>query len=97
MSIGINVINEKTLSNADNKLKKSEKDFILDLLGKTQEQYERIFLSLANSKDAYEQREFMVQRNQLQKLVVPKPTEISVKAEDEQYLKLLSLFENWED
>ncbi len=82
---------------AKNKLKKSEKDFILDLLGKTQEQYERIFLSLANSKDAYEQREFMVQRNQLQKLVVPKPTEISVKAEDEQYLKLLSLFENWED
>ena len=82
---------------AKNKLKKSEKDFILDLLGKTQEQYERVFLSLANSKDAYEQREFMVQRNQLQKLVVPKPTEISVKAEDEQYLKLLSLFENWED
>ena len=82
---------------AKNKLKKSEKDFILDLLGKTQEQYERIFLSLANSKDAYEQLEFMVQRNQLQKLVVPKPTEISVKAEDEQYLKLLSLFENWED
>ena len=82
---------------AKNKLKKSEKDFILDLLGKTQEQYERIFLSLANSKDAYEQREFMVQRNQLQKLVMPKPTEISVKAEDEQYLKLLSLFENWED
>ena len=82
---------------AKNKLKKSEKDFILDLLGKTQEQYERIFLSLANSKDAYEQREFMVQRNQLQKLVVPKPTEISVKAEDEQYLKLLSLFDNWED
>lgn len=82
---------------AKNKLKKSEKDFILDLLGKTQEQYERIFLSLANSKDAYEQREFMVQRNQLQRLVVPKPTEISVKAEDEQYLKLLSLFENWED
>ena len=82
---------------AKNKLKKSEKDFILDLLGKTQEQYERIFLSLANSKDAYEQREFMVQRNQLQKLVVPKPTEISVKAEDEQYLELLSLFENWED
>lgn len=82
---------------AKNKLKKSEKDFILDLLGKTQEQYEKIFLSLANSKDAYEQREFMVQRNQLQKLVVPKPTEISVKAEDEQYLKLLSLFENWED
>lgn len=82
---------------AKNKLKKSEKDFILDLLGKTQEQYERIFLSLANSKDAYEQREFMVQRNQLQKLVVPKPTEISLKAEDEQYLKLLSLFENWED
>lgn len=82
---------------AKNKLKKSEKDFILDLLGKTQDQYERIFLSLANSKDAYEQREFMVQRNQLQKLVVPKPTEISVKAEDEQYLKLLSLFENWED
>lgn len=82
---------------AKNKLKKSEKDFILDLLGKTQEQYERIFLSLANSKDAYEQREFLVQRNQLQKLVVPKPTEISVKAEDEQYLKLLSLFENWED
>ena len=82
---------------AKNKLKKSEKDCILDLLGKTQEQYERIFLSLANSKDAYEQREFMVQRNQLQKLVVPKPTEISVKAEDEQYLKLLSLFENWED
>ena len=72
-------------------------DFILDLLGKTQEQYERIFLSLANSKDAYEQREFLVQRNQLQKLVVPKPTEISVKAEDEQYLKLLSLFESWED
>ena len=82
---------------AKNKLKNSEKDFILDLLGKTQEQYERIFLSLANSKDAYEQREFMVQRNQLQRLVVPKPTEISVKAEDEQYLKLLSLFENWED
>ena len=82
---------------AKNKLKKSEKDFILDLLGKTQEQYERIFLSLANSKDAYEQREFMVQRNQLQKLVVPKPTEISVKAEDEQYLKILSLFEKWED
>lgn len=82
---------------AKNKLKKSEKDFILDLLGKTQEQYERIFLSLANSKDAYEQREFLVQRNQLQKLVVPKPTEISVKAEDEQYLKLLSLFESWED
>ena len=82
---------------AKNKLKKSEKDFILDLRGKTQEQYERIFLSLANSKDAYEQREFLVQRNQLQKLVVPKPTEISVKAEDEQYLKLLSLFENWED
>ena len=82
---------------AKNKLKKSEKDFILDLLGKTQEQYERIFLSLANSKDAYEQREFLVQRNQLQKLVVPKPTEISVKAEDEQYLKLLLLFESWED
>ena len=82
---------------AKNKLKKSEKDFILDLLGKTQEQYERIFLSLANSKDAYEQREFLVQRNQLQKLVVPKPTEISVKAEDEQYLKLLSLVESWED
>lgn len=82
---------------AKNKLKKSEKDFILDLLGKTQEQYERIFLSLANSKDAYEQREFLVQRNQLQKLVVPKPTEISVKVEDEQYLKLLSLFESWED
>lgn len=82
---------------AKNKLKKSEKDFILDLLGKTQEQYERIFLSLANSKDAYEQREFLVQRNQLQKLVVPKPTEISVKAEDEQYIKLLSLFEDWED
>lgn len=80
-----------------NKLQKSEKDFVNELLECTQEQYKAAFLKLANSQDAYDMRDFLVQRNQLQKLVVPKPTELSIKHDTEDEDKMMALFMAWGD
>lgn len=80
-----------------NKVGKSEKEFIEQLLADTQEQYKKAFMALANSEKIMDQRRFMDIRKEMSKMVVPRPTEVSFDLDNKEYDELTIMFNTWDD
>jgi len=81
---------------AKNKLTKDEKEFIEQLLRDSQEQFREEFMRLANSDKKFDKASFMEIRNSLQRLVVPRPSEVKIKHDDEEFSKLIDLFNDYD-
>jgi len=84
---------------AQNKVGKDEKDFIKGLLGDSQEEYRDAFMYYAkNSPNNAEDRKFFITvRNELTKLIVPKPVEIDATIEASDFETLLGICTKWDD
>lgn len=84
---------------AQNKVGKDEKEFIKGLLADTQEQYRQSFMRYANNYDKNkEDREFFMSvRQDLMKLIVPKPVEVDASLNQSQFERLMGLTQAWED
>ena len=84
---------------SQNKVGKDEKDFIKGLLGDSQEEYRNAFMYYAkNSPNNAEDRKFFITvRNELTKLIVPKPVEIDATIEASDFETLLGLCSKWDD
>ena len=90
---------------AQNKVGKDEKEFIKGLLGETQEQFRKKFMSMAAScdienpsdKDKININKFMNIRMELSKMVVPKPVEVDATLNTEEFDKLMALSHQWDD
>ena len=84
---------------AQNKVGKDEKEFIKGLLGDTQEQYRDAFLYYANnaSRNAEDRKFFVSLRNDLSKLIVPKPVEIDATMNESQFAQLMGKAAAWDD
>ena len=84
---------------AQNKVGKDEKDFIRGLLGDSQEQFKEAFMFYANNSpnNADDRKFFITVRNELTKLIVPKPVEIDATIESSDFEALLGLCSKWDD
>lgn len=84
---------------AQNKVGKDEKEFIKGLLGETQEEFHDAFIYYARrSKENEEARKFFMSvRNDLTKLIVPKPVEIDAEIEVSDFKILLGQCSQWDD
>jgi len=84
---------------AQNKVGKDEKEFIKGLLGDSQEEYRNAFMYYAkNSPNNAEDRKFFITvRNELTKLIVPKPVEIDATIEASDFETLLGMCNKWDD
>lgn len=84
---------------AQNKVGKDEKEFIKGLLGDTQEQYRDAFLYFANnaSRNADDRKFFVSLRNDLSKMIVPKPVEIDATMNESQFAQLMGKAAAWDD
>ena len=84
---------------AQNKVGKDEKDFIRGLLGDSQEEYRDAFMYYAkNSQSNADDRKFFITvRNELTKLIVPKPVEVDATIEASDFETLLGMCSKWDD
>ena len=84
---------------AQNKVGKDEKEFIKGLLGETQEQFRQSFLRYANNYDKNEEdrKFFMSVRQDLMKLIVPKPVDLDVSMDKTDFETLLGMASKWND
>ena len=84
---------------AQNKVGKDEKEFIKGLLGDSQEEYRDAFMYYAkNSPNNADDRKFFITvRNELTKLIVPKPVEIDATIEASDFEVLLGMCNKWDD
>lgn len=90
---------------AKNKVGKDEKEFIKGLLGDTQEQFRKEFLRMAeacyietpNLQQKLDRVGFMKIRQELSKMVVPKPVEIDANIQADDFAELMGLAGKWED
>lgn len=84
---------------AQNKVGKDEKEFIKGLLGDSQEEYREAFMYYAKnaSSNAEDRKFFITVRNDLTKLIVPKPVEIDGTMEISDFETLLGLCSKWDD
>ena len=84
---------------AQNKVGKDEKEFIKGLLGDSQEEYREAFMYYAKnaSNNAEDRKFFITVRNDLTKLIVPKPVEIDATMNQSQFEKLCGLAAVWSD
>ena len=84
---------------AQNKVGKDEKEFIKGLLGDSQEEYRDAFMYYArhSSSNAEDRRTFVTLRNELTKLIVPKPVEIDATIEASDFEVLLGMCSKWDD
>lgn len=84
---------------AQNKVGKDEKEFIKGLLGDSQEEYRDAFMYYAKnaSNNAEDRKFFITVRNDLTKLIVPKPVEIDGTMEISDFETLLGLCSKWDD
>ena len=82
-----------------NKVGKDEKDFIKGLLGETQKEFHDAFIYYARrSKENEDARKFFMSvRNDLTKLIVPKPVEIDATIEASDFEALLGMASKWDD
>lgn len=80
-----------------NKLGKDEKAFIQQLLEDTQEQYKKAFMNLANSEKVNDQHRFMAIRQEMSKMVVPRPTELSLTDPNKEIDSITVLFHTWDE
>lgn len=84
---------------AQNKVGKDEKEFIKGLLGESQEEYRDAFMFYARSSanNAEDRRFFVTLRNELTKMIVPKPVEIDAEIEVSDFKILLGQCSQWDD
>lgn len=84
---------------AQNKVGKDEKEFIKGLLGETQEQFRLSFLRYAKNADKNEEdrKFFMSVRQDLMKLIVPKPVEVDATINETNFEKMLAICSQWDD
>jgi hypothetical protein len=84
---------------SQNKVGKDEKEFIKGLLGESQDQYRDAFMYYANNSpsNAEDRKFFITVRNELTKMIVPKPVEIDATIESSDFEALLGLCSKWDD
>ena len=84
---------------SQNKVGKDEKEFIKGLLGDSQQEYRDAFMYYARrSQENAEDRKFFVSlRNELSKMVVPKPVEIDASVDMSDFQTLLGQARKWDD
>lgn len=90
---------------AQNKVGKDEKEFIKGLLGETQEEFRKEFLRMAKACNAekpdlqqkIDKLGFMKIRQELSKMIVPKPVEVDATLNTEEFEKLMALSHKWDD
>lgn len=84
---------------SQNKVGKDEKEFIKGLLGDTQEQFRLAFMRYANNYDKNEEdrKFFMSVRQDLMKMIVPKPVEVDASINESNFKKLLGIISQWDD
>lgn len=84
---------------AQNKVGKDEKEFIKGLLGETQEEFHDAFIYYAKrSRENEEARKFFMSvRNDLTKMIVPKPVEIDGSIEVSDFEVLIGMASKWDD
>lgn len=84
---------------SQNKVGKDEKEFIKSLLGETQEQFRNAFLRYADNadKNADDRKFFISVRNELTKMIVPKPVEVDASVNLSNFEKMLGIISQWDD
>lgn len=84
---------------SQNKVGKEEKDFVKGLLGETQEQFRLAFLRYAKNSDKNEEdrKFFMSVRQDLMKMIVPKPVEIDSVMGVSDFEEILGIANKWDD
>lgn len=82
-----------------NKVGREEKEFLKGLLGETQQQYHDAFIYYAQrSAENEDDRKFFVSlRNDISKLIVPKPVEVDANIEASDFEMLLGMCKKWDD
>lgn len=82
-----------------NKVGREEKEFLKGLLGETQQQYHDAFIYYAQRSAVNEDdRKFFVSlRNDISKLIVPKPVEVDANIEASDFEVLLGMCKKWDD
>ena len=84
---------------SQNKVGKDEKEFIKGLLGDSQEEYRNAFMFYANNadKNAEDRKFFVTLRNELSKMVVPKPVDVDLSIDESDFKTLMGLCSKWDD
>ena len=84
---------------AQNKVGRDEKEFLKGLLGDTQEQYREAFIYYANASrtNADDRKFFVTLRNDISKMIVPKPVEVDATINESNFKRLISLSTSWDD
>lgn len=84
---------------SQNKVGKDEKEFIKGLLGDTQEQFRLAFMRYANNVDKNEEdrKFFMSVRQDLMKMIVPKPVEVDMSMDEDNFKALLGMAHKFND
>lgn len=84
---------------AQNKVGKDEKEFIKGLLGDSQQEYRDAFMYYAQhaASNAEDRKFFVTLRNELSKMVVPKPVEVDATVNESQFKQLIGLASVWSD
>ena len=84
---------------SQNKVGKDEKEFIKGLLGETQEQFRLAFMRYANNsyKNEEDRKFFMSVRQDLMKMIVPKPVEVDASVNLSNFEKMLGIINQWDD
>lgn len=84
---------------SQNKVGKDEKEFIKGLLGDSQEEYRNAFMFYAKNadKNADDRKFFVTLRNELSKMVVPKPVDVDFSIDESDFKTLMGLCSKWDD
>ena len=90
---------------SQNKVGRDEKEFIKGLLGETQDQFRKEFLRMAdacnlekpNLQQKLDRVGFMKIRQELSKMVVPKPVEVDATINQSNFEKMLGIISQWDD
>lgn len=90
---------------SQNKAGRDEKEFIKGLLGETQEQFRKEFIRLASAcnkenptlQEKLDRVSFLKIRQEMSKMVVPKPLEVDTTLNTEDFEKLMAFSHKWDD
>lgn len=84
---------------SQNKVGKDEKEFIKGLLGDTQEEFRNAFMRYAKNADKNEEdrKFFMAVRQDLMKMIVPKPVEVDASVNLSNFERMLGIISQWDD
>lgn len=84
---------------SQNKVGKDEKEFIKGLLGDTQQEFRNAFMYYAKNSDsnAEDRKFFMSVRQELSKMIVPKPVEVDMSMDEDNFKALLGVARKFDD